>query len=114
MWFGGVLSGSTVGHTRHEVVPYGGDMAKWLYRIVTACLCMMGAAFGQEMHHHSMEPEHHSMAMHGLVLLTDSMTQEGSGTTWIPATTPMHAYHFMLGESWQAMIHGVLDLRYIR
>lgn len=31
----------------------------------------------------------------------------GSGTSWLPASTPMHAWHFAPGE-WTVMLHGML------
>jgi hypothetical protein len=34
------------------------------------------------------------------------MERTGSGTTWLPDVTPMHAYHTMAG-SWELMVHGV-------
>jgi hypothetical protein len=34
------------------------------------------------------------------------MERTGSGTTWLPDVTPMHAYHAMAG-SWELMLHGV-------
>ncbi len=35
----------------------------------------------------------------------------GSGTSWLPAATPMHAYHLQAG-SWLWMLHGSAYLRY--
>ncbi|MEO5511493.1 MAG: hypothetical protein ABIS27_12755 [Longimicrobiales bacterium] len=34
------------------------------------------------------------------------MERLGSGTSWLPDVTPMHAYHLMSG-SWELMLHGV-------
>src|SRR5471032_282202 len=34
------------------------------------------------------------------------MERTGSGTTWLPDVTPMHAYHATAG-SWELMLHGV-------
>src|SRR6266545_4009211 len=35
----------------------------------------------------------------------------GSGTTWLPDSTPMRAMHTMWGD-WMAMLHGVAFLQY--
>ena len=40
-----------------------------------------------------------------------SMQRDGSGTSWLPDSSPMHAVHFTPG-SWNLMIHGSLFLRY--
>ncbi|MBI5634065.1 MAG: hypothetical protein HZA15_11365 [Nitrospirae bacterium] len=39
------------------------------------------------------------------------MQRDGSGTSWLPDSTPMHAIHFRSG-SWSYMLHGNLFLRY--
>jgi hypothetical protein len=40
-----------------------------------------------------------------------SRTRMGSGTSWLPDSSPMHANHKMWGR-WTAMIHGVAFLEY--
>jgi hypothetical protein len=40
-------------------------------------------------------------------------TRMGSGTSWLPDASPMHAAHLMLGE-WSLMLHGVGFLQYDR
>ena len=40
-----------------------------------------------------------------------SHVRMGSGTTWMPDSSPMHANHKMWGD-WTAMIHGVAFLQY--
>ncbi len=40
-----------------------------------------------------------------------SDTREGSGTSWQPDTTPMHAFHAMAG-GWTFMVHGNVFLGY--
>ena len=46
----------------------------------------------------------HSMEMNGGPLgIPDS--RRGSGTSWLPDASPMHAAHFMLGD-WTLMLHG--------
>ncbi|HYM20422.1 MAG TPA: hypothetical protein VEW28_05385 [Candidatus Kapabacteria bacterium] len=49
--------------------------------------------------------------MSGGVLLSDQMSQEGSGTSWQPFSSPTYAlmYH---GEDWMTMIHGHISPRY--
>jgi hypothetical protein len=41
------------------------------------------------------------------------MSRTGSGTTWLPDQSPMHAKHFLAGR-WQLMLHGVLFVQYDR
>src|SRR5213082_1184792 len=40
-------------------------------------------------------------------------TRLGSGTSWLPDSSPMHASHFTLGE-WTLMVHGSAFLQYDR
>lgn len=85
--------------------------------LVIALLFQVSGADAQEMQEHGMpgmKMSMPSMNVGGMVLLTDSMNQEGSGTSWIPASTPMRAFHMMLGKSWPAMVHGALTVRYTR
>jgi hypothetical protein len=53
---------------------------------------------------------HHEMPMAGM-LGDYSMSQEASGTSWQPASTPMHGVHFM-ADDWMFMAHGMADLVY--
>ena len=39
-------------------------------------------------------------------------TRAGSGTSWVPDASPMHAIHLMLGNQWTVMLHGVGFLEY--
>jgi len=39
------------------------------------------------------------------------MQRMGSGTSWLPDATPMHASHMMLG-GWELMLHGLAFLQY--
>lgn len=39
------------------------------------------------------------------------MERMGSGTSWVPDATPMHARHIMAG-SWELMLHGVAFVQY--
>src|SRR5213594_1214171 len=38
-------------------------------------------------------------------------TRMGSGTSWLPDASPMHATHVMVGD-WSIMLHGVGFLQY--
>lgn len=51
------------------------------------------------------------MDMTGNLSLYLPMQRDGSGTSWLPDNSPMHAYHFMSGN-WNFMLHGSLFLRY--
>ena len=39
-------------------------------------------------------------------------TRAGSGTSWVPDASPMHAVHIMAGGRWTLMIHGVGFMEY--
>ncbi|MFI5263309.1 MAG: hypothetical protein ACHQM6_02205 [Candidatus Kapaibacterium sp.] len=51
------------------------------------------------------------LGMPGAVLLSVTMSEEGSGTSWHPESSPIYAlmYH---GDEWMSMIHGHISLRY--
>lgn len=76
-----------------------------LWTLIASCATFI--SYGQEMEHMMMP------RMNGAVLLTDTMSQEGSGTSWIPASTPMHAMHW-INDEWTFMLHGNVVLRYTR
>jgi hypothetical protein len=40
------------------------------------------------------------------------MTREGSGTSWLPNATPMHAFHWQRGD-WQVMLHENAFLQFL-
>jgi hypothetical protein len=72
------------------------------------------AAIAEEhsMHDHAAEGhEMHQMDMHSSVNLTDAMTREGSGTSWLPDSSPMYGRMFMFGDS-MLMLHGAIFPRY--
>src|SRR6266516_7714480 len=64
-------------------------------------------------HHHHIEEGHamHEMKMQSSVNLTDPMTREGSGTSWLPDSSPMYGRMFMLGQD-MLMLHGAAFPRY--
>ncbi|MEO8622252.1 MAG: hypothetical protein ABI625_14375 [bacterium] len=51
-----------------------------------------------------------AQAMSGMTMIEGPlgipMERTGSGTSWLPDASPMHAYHRMAGE-WELMLHGV-------
>jgi len=51
------------------------------------------------------------MAMHASVNLADPMSREGSGTSWIPDSSPIYARMFILGDD-MLMLHGAIFPRY--
>jgi hypothetical protein len=64
---------------------------------------------------HDQEHEHErmpmGMEMHSTINLADPMNREGSGTSWIPDSSPMYGRMFMFGES-MLMLHGAIFPRY--
>jgi hypothetical protein len=55
--------------------------------------------------------EHEMMEMHSSIDLADPMSREGSGTSWIPDSSPMYGRMFMFGEN-MLMLHGAIFPRY--
>ncbi len=53
----------------------------------------------------------HEMMMQSSVNLADPMTREGSGTSWLPDSSPMYGRMFMLGDD-MLMLHGAAFPRY--
>jgi hypothetical protein len=51
------------------------------------------------------------MSMQSSVNITDPMTREGSGTSWLPDSSPMYGRMFMLGDD-MLMLHGAIFPRY--
>jgi hypothetical protein len=50
--------------------------------------------------------------MRSSVNIGEPMSREGSGTSWLPDSSPMYAYMKMFGDGSQLMIHGTMFLRY--
>jgi hypothetical protein len=67
------------------------------------------------MHEHNYEHQHEgmqmAMEMHSSIDLADPMSREGSGTSWIPDSSPMYGRMFMFGEN-MLMLHGAIFPRY--
>jgi hypothetical protein len=61
----------------------------------------------------SLQHDHmmHEMKMQSSVNLTDPMSREGSGTSWLPDSSPMYGRMFMLGQD-MLMLHGAVFPRY--
>src|SRR5882757_1415995 len=57
-------------------------------------------------HHGEME-----MSMHPTIDLADPMSREGSGTSWLPDSSPMYGRMFMFGDD-MLMLHGAIFPRY--
>jgi plastocyanin len=53
-----------------------------------------------------------SMEMRSTVNVGDPMSREGSGTSWVPDSSPMNAWMKMYGDGSMLMVHGVGFLRY--
>jgi hypothetical protein len=67
-------------------------------------------------HDHGAQDQHGAHDEHGGMkgfLGPYSMTREGSGTSWVPDTSPHEGIHGKIGE-WSTMWHGYLNLIYDR
>jgi hypothetical protein len=51
------------------------------------------------------------MSMHSSIDLADPMSREGSGTSWLPDSSPMYARMFMFDDN-MLMLHGAIFPRY--
>jgi len=63
------------------------------------------------MSHESHETHGMQMEMHSSIDLAEPMSREGSGTSWLPDSSPMYARMFMFGEN-MLMLHGAFFPRY--
>jgi Heavy metal binding domain len=61
--------------------------------------------------HQTSNIEHPMMEMHSSINVADPMTREGSGTSWLPDSSPMYGSMFMFGED-MLMLHGAIFPRY--
>jgi plastocyanin len=55
---------------------------------------------------------HGAMEMRSSVNLAEPMAREGSGTSWVPDSSPMYAYMKMYENGDMLMLHGNMFLRY--
>ena len=60
---------------------------------------------------HESQHEHEMMPMHSTVDVADPMSREGSGTSWLPDSSPMYGKMFMFGDD-MLMLHGAIFPRY--
>jgi len=60
-------------------------------------------------HQHGAHEMH--MEMHSSIDIADPMSREGSGTSWIPDSSPMYGRMFMFGDD-MLMLHGAIFPRY--
>src|SRR5689334_18408125 len=82
---------------------------KMKYALYVAALLRLALpAYSQDHddHHHHEHEEEASSTM-------PIPVQTGSGTSWIPATTPMYMLMYQLGDKQHLMLHGNLALRYL-
>ena len=63
-------------------------------------------------HAHGGDAMDHSKSMSSTVDINDPMNREGSGTAWLPDSTPMHAYTRMYKDGGMLMLMGSAFLRY--
>ena len=63
------------------------------------------------MSHPSHKMHQHEMEMYSSVDLADPMTREGSGTSWLPDSSPMYGRMFMFDGD-MLMLHGAIFPRY--
>ncbi len=63
------------------------------------------------MPHHDQGGHEMHMEMHSSVNIADPMNREGSGTSWLPDSSPMYGRMFMFGDD-MLMLHGAIFPRY--
>lgn len=74
---------------------------------------MQDTARKEEPHQMNHEEEHEMPPMSHAFSLNLPMTRNGSGTGWLPDSTPMYGY-MIHGKKWMYMIHGNVFLRYVK
>src|SRR5213080_1783001 len=62
-------------------------------------------------HTHEHEKMQMEMSMHSTIDLAEPMSREGSGTSWLPDSSPMYGRMFMFGDV-MLMLHGAIFPRY--
>jgi hypothetical protein len=63
------------------------------------------------MPHHEHGSHEMHMEMHSSIDIADPMSREGSGTSWLPDSSPMYGRMFMFDEN-MLMLHGAIFPRY--
>jgi hypothetical protein len=66
---------------------------------------------GMAMSDHEHDGHEMHMEMHSSIDVADPMSREGSGTSWLPDSSPMYGRMFMFGEN-MLMLHGAIFPRY--
>lgn len=97
-------------------LPRGRRRIPLLLLSVAAVLALAPAAGAQDHDHHAghdmADQPHAGHGAHMSAWLGPyAMTREGSGTGWVPETTPHEGVHRQLAE-WSVMTHGALNLVY--
>jgi len=81
-----------------------------LIRSIATLLATCGFAFAPAARAQEHPHEHHHGAEEGPAPVPDGQAltlphaREGSGTSWMPDSSPIHAHHFMAGD-WMLMLH---------
>jgi len=83
---------------------------KWL---VIFLLGSAAPVLAQHAGQHEQHEQHEQDGQHAMTrVLGIPMSRAGSGTAWLPDSTPMYMQHGQLG-SWDLMLHGNIFLQYI-
>ena len=88
-------------------------MNNWTVALAASALVVSpGIAHAQEHEHGSMPGmEHGEPVGPGAEPLSFTHSREGSGTSWMPDSSPVFAHHFMAGD-WMLMLHYAATLGY--
>jgi hypothetical protein len=81
--------------------------------VTGALVLLLVCAFAAVAHGEPLQHEHAHMEMRSSTNLADPMSREGSGTAWMPDSSPIFAKMWMSGND-MFMVHGVANLRYIQ
>jgi len=85
----------------------------WMLALAASALVVTpGIVYAQEHEHGSMPGmEHGTPPAPGPQPLSFTHSREGSGTSWMPDSSPVFAHHFMAGD-WMLMLHYAATLGY--
>jgi hypothetical protein len=87
-----------------------GSWRRRFVRVVMTCVSVLAHAVKAAAQEHDMSAMDHDMDMSDMTMagpLGIPMQRVGSGTSWLPDASPMHAYHAATGP-WTLMAHGVV------
>lgn len=65
-----------------------------------------------EQQHEAASDRSHSTEMRSTINIGEPMSREGSGTSWLPDSSPMYGYMKMFSDGGMLMLHGSMFLRY--